>query len=301
MSKGLYVSFLGVDGIGKTTLAGRLARTLEDSGLPVRQVSWRGALDTPGPAWPHEALQQLWLETFRLLYGGARSEGEWLSLPRDYRQWRDDGWEPRLEELPLEAARPSGPLAATLAELAGNLILADEVIRPALRRGEIVIQETFPFKHVLKEILIGRRLVSGNGEWEGVAKSLESLVTDFFGSPPLRPDLGVLVDGPVDLAYRWRMSQTGRLSLLEDYGAAGERGMESFRALQEETAGIFRSVARRWGWVVHRVDDSGLEPNMRRGVDLILDQPRLREIGGRGRPSGERDVSGLAHPDVDHR
>lgn len=154
------------------------------------------------------------------------------------------------------------------------------MIRPALRQGEIVIQETFPFKHTLKEILIGRRLVSGNGEWEGVAKALETLVTDFFGSPPLRPDLGILVDGPVDLAYEWRMSQTGRLSVLEDYGAAGDRGMESFRALQEETARIFRSAARQWGWAVHRVDDSGLESNVRRGLDLILDQPQLRGIIG---------------------
>ncbi|GGT43232.1 hypothetical protein [Streptomyces chromofuscus] len=277
MSQGLHISFLGVDGIGKTSLATRLARLLGEHGLPVRLISWRGTLDEeedPQP-WPGVALQQLWLETFRLLYGGASCEGEPLDLPRDYVQWRDGGYEDRMGRSDVRGTRPAGPMAAALAELAGNVVLFPEVVRPAVQRGEIVIQETFPYKHVLKQLLIAERLQTDPAQVELIGHAM-SFMTTMFGSALFQPDIGVLVDGPVSLAYAWRIAESGHVGALEDFSAAGEHGEASFHRLQEETADAFRRVAKDWDWLVHTVDGTGLEENMRQGVELITAHPALR-------------------------
>ncbi|MEU2830339.1 hypothetical protein ACFXPI_16480 [Streptomyces sp. NPDC059104] len=281
MAHGLHISFLGADGIGKTTLVRTIASALRERGLTVREVSWRSCLDRDQNPWVSDTLQQLWLETFRLLYGGSRVGDEWLRLPRDFAEWRDGEWEDRLAELAPGPARPAGPLAAALVELAGNFVLAAEVIRPAVSRGEIVLQETFPFKHTLKELLIARRLAGADEQWSDALQQVQTLLEQVFGSPLLRPELGILVDGPIELAYRWRMAQSGRLGLLEDYRSAGTSGEEGFSLLQQDSVQLFRDMAKRWDWAVHTVDDSGLEPNLRRGLDLVLAQPCLQEVIGR--------------------
>lgn len=274
---GLYLSFLGVDGIGKSTLARAIADELERLGATVRFVSWRSYIEEKDqPAWPSEALQQLWLETFRLLHGGSRHDGQWLSLPRNYGEWRDEDWEERLGDLDLTAADPSGPLAAALVELAGNFLFSSQVIRPMAASGEFVVQETFPFKHTLKEVLIARQLAGGDPAQLAAVARVEAFLETSFASPQLHPDVGILLDGPVELAYQWRMAQNGRIGLLEDYGAAGDRGKDSFLALQRQTAEVFREASQSWGWLTHTVDGSGLQSNLSRGVALAMDHPAVR-------------------------
>ena len=79
--RGLYISFLGIDGIGKTTLAQSLAEELRKRGRKVTAVSWRSSLDADLPVWPQEALRTLWMDTFRLIFGGAMERGRHVSLP----------------------------------------------------------------------------------------------------------------------------------------------------------------------------------------------------------------------------
>jgi thymidylate kinase len=276
MSQGLHISLLGVDGIGKSTLASLLAQRLREHGIPVRLITWRRTLDDAEAqiSWPQVALQQMWVETFRLLYGGATSGGKSLLLPRDYPTWRDEGHEARLAASDVSGARYSGPLAAALVELAGNTVLFPEVIHPAVERGEVVIQETFPYKHVLKQLLVANRIGQDHAHSQ-LTEHVMSFMATTFGSGLFQPDIGVLIDGPVSLAYSWRMAESGHVGVLEDYGAAGERGESGFHALQEQTADAFRRVAKDWKWLVHTVDDTGLENNMRRGLDLVMAHPEL--------------------------
>lgn len=221
--EGLFVSFLGVDGIGKTTLSREVGSYLESQGFTVRHVAWRPLLSGEGRQWPGDALQELWVEAFRLLFAGGQRAGEPLRMPRDYRSWSEAGWENSLKDSHVTGVRPVGPLAAALVELAANLVVAAEQIQPALARGEVVLQESFPFKHVIKEVLISRRITTDRSSWSQTARLMRTFFKDIFNAFPLRPHVGVLVHGPVDLAYRWRMAQSGSLGVLEDYGAAGEK------------------------------------------------------------------------------
>ncbi|MEO3973600.1 hypothetical protein [Streptomyces sp. CAU 1734] len=276
MGQGLHISFLGVDGIGKTSLATHLAQLLREHGLPVRLISWRRALEqNEATPWPGHALQQLWLETYRLLYGGSSCNGTPVVLPRDYPHWRDGDYEDRLGRSEVSGSRHAGPTAAALVELAGNVVLFPEIVRPALQRGEIVIQETFPYKHVLKQLLIAERIPSDPVHGE-LIDHVMSFMTTMFGTAAFQPDIGVLMDGPISLAYEWRMDESGHVGVLEDFSAAGERGKLSFHRLQEQTVDAFRRVAKDWNWLVHTVDDTGLATNMSRGLELITAHPALR-------------------------
>ncbi|WP_031513267.1 hypothetical protein [Streptomyces sp. NRRL F-5123] len=270
--RGVYVSLLGVDGIGKTTVAERLVSDLRARGRTVTPVSWRASLHGDLPVWPQAALRTLWMDSFRLLFGGAVAGGEHVTLPERYEDWVREDAEEGLAGLEASASSPSGPLASLFVEFAGNLVLYAEVIRPALERGDVVVQETFPYKHVLKEYLLARALAGRAGDVpysRGDMDGLFAPVEAFFGGGPLRADVGLLVDGPVALAHRWRLGQGGRVGVLEDLRTAGEAGDEGFTRLQSESAERFRKFAADWGWSVHTVADAPVEENVPRALALL--------------------------------
>jgi thymidylate kinase len=280
MRRGFVVGFLGIDGLGKSTLASALAEQLECAGVDVVQVSWRRSLEETARPWPRVALQQLWLETYRLLLAGSTTVDGPVEIPRSYEAWRDSAAEERLaRERPTGAARSCGPLAAALVEVAGNLVVHDEVVVPAVERGAVVIQASLGVKNVIKELLVAHRLNADAQELVLV----DALITHFRTSPFLRPDVGLLVDGPPELALQWKLAEKGRLGLFEDYTAAGDRGTASFLELQSRSADIFRDLARSWSWPVHLVDGSGREANLRRGLDLLLSHPRIAPLLAAGR------------------
>lgn len=281
MSEGAYVSFLGIDGVGKTTLAKAFRDRLRGLGITVEDVSWRAVNQGAGASWPVDALQELWLDTFRLLFGGSKLAGDSVILPRSYDAWEREHWEEKLGELPVTSAHRSGPLAAALAELSGNLVLTDAIIRPLVVQGVVVIQETFPYKHVLKEILVARQ-ISNAPEFTNVCDLVESTTLAMFGSAHMQPDVGVLVDGNAALAHSWRMKEMGRLGLLEDFGAAGSRGRESYLRLQEQSSSFFSTAASSWGWMTHKVDDTGLVRNVERGVKLLMESAPIARIVANG-------------------
>jgi hypothetical protein len=296
--QGLYISLLGIDGIGKTSLARHLASALREGGAVVREVSWRSALDADLPAWPREALRTLWIDTFRLLVGGARTPaGEFISIPESYEAWREGKVEDSLGDAQRSASAPSGPLAAFLVELAGNVVLYSDVIRPAVERGEVVIQETFPYKHVLKEYLLALELAnrsSTGGYHRQHIQSLFAPVAQFFGQV-MRPDVGMLLDGAVELALSWRLRQSGRVGLLEDFRTAGDSGLEGFIRLQRESGRLYREFAERWQWDVHEVTDRSLGENLTSGLHALYARiAELRpewDLGNTG-PAARLDVDG---------
>ncbi|MFE1558329.1 hypothetical protein ACFW6V_25550 [Streptomyces sp. NPDC058734] len=281
MQQGLTVAFLGIDGIGKSTLCRAFEERLREAGQEVVTVSWRAALEETAAPWPAVPLQQLWLESFRTLYGAGLRDDRPLDIPRGYDEWRDKDWERHLAAEPVMRNRASGALAAAFVEIAGNVLLAAEVTRPALARGAVVVQESFPLKHVLKELAVAERLAAeGQGDPAAapvgeLARALRGMLDLVFGSGLLKPDVGILVDGPSAYAYRWRTAQNGAVGALEDYGVAGERSEESFSRMQDETAALFREYADAWGWIVHQVDDAGVEANTRRGLDALCAHPAL--------------------------
>ena len=157
-----------------------------------------------------------------------------------------------------------------IVEFAGNIVLNSEVIRPAVERGEVVIQETYPYKHVLKEYLLALELSKNSAGGRYSPSEVESLFAPWsLRRRVAHADLGVLVDGPVALAHEWRLKQSGQVGILEDLRTTGETGQDGFVRLQSDSAGRYREFAQKWGWCVHAVEDAPLEKNLTRGLDLV--------------------------------
>ena len=280
--RGAYVALLGIDGTGKTTLAEALAERCAQVGQPVRTVSWRRLIESPTePAgWPKDNLQNLWLEIFRLYYGGATLDGGARTMPGTYEELGAAGGTEHLHDARLEGVRAHGPLAAALLEIAGNVLLQRDAIERWVAEGCVVIQESYGFKHVVKELLLVEELDPG--------RAAEAALTlrfahDFFGRVCV-PDLGVLVAGDPELALRWRTAESGRTGVFENFAVAGEDPRASFLALQSRCVEIFDEFAAAHGWLRFEVRDVPREDNRDRLLAELATTPlgallRLDEVG----------------------
>src|SRR5213082_561371 len=136
-SRGLFISFEGMDGSGKTTQMHRLAARLRNQG--------RTVLETTEPGGPPIAMK-----IRRILLDSAN-----------------------------QALSPRAELLLYFASRAQNV---DEVIRPALERGEVVLSDRFTDSSLVYQ---------GYGRGLG-AGAVEAL--DEVACRGLKPDLTILVD-----------------------------------------------------------------------------------------------------------
>jgi thymidylate kinase len=283
-ARGAYVALLGIDGTGKSTLAAGLAERCVQVGQPVRTVSWRRLIESPAePAgWPKDSLQNLWLEIFRLYYGGATLDGGARQMPGTYAELVERGGTEHLHDAALEGVRAHGPLAAALLEIAGNALLVRDSIRQWVAEGCVVIQESYGFKHVVKELLLAGELDPAlAGE---VALTLR-YAHEFFGRA-CGPDVGVLVAGDPELALRWRTAEAGRTGVFENFSVAGADPAASFLALQSRCAAIFDDFAAAHGWLRVEVRDGPPAANRDRLFAALAPTPlgRLLRLSALGEP-----------------
>ncbi|HZB47730.1 MAG TPA: hypothetical protein VE547_01440 [Mycobacteriales bacterium] len=269
--RGAYVALLGIDGTGKTTLAEALAERCAQAGRPVRTVSWRRLVESPTqPAgWPKDSLQNLWLEIFRLYYGGATLDGGARTMPGSYDELVAAGGTEHLHDATVEGVRAHGPLAAALLEIAGNVLLQRDAIERWVAEGCVVIQESYGFKHVVKELLLVEELDPGLA---AEAALTLRFARDFFGRVCV-PDVGVLVAGEPALALRWRTAEAGRTGVFENFSVAGEDPGASFLALQSRCTAIFDDFAAAHHWLRFEVEDVPREHNRDRLLAALAPTP----------------------------
>jgi thymidylate kinase len=259
----LHIGFLGIDGIGKTSMARLLQAELESAGIAVQQVSWRDHVDADARPNVRAAFRELWVESWRLMFLG---DGEDPVVPPSYDEFQGEGWEDRLISLNVPANMAAGPLAAAWLELAAQVLLYHEVIAPLRNSGVWVIEESYPLKFVMKELLAARALSREPRAQQEVATALELLPALFR---PRAPDLGILVSGPVELAYQRRIAEAGETNSSEDLGQAGRKGRDGFVDLQSECDRRFREVAADESWLVYEMVDGPPEENFARLRELI--------------------------------
>jgi hypothetical protein len=286
--RGAYVALLGIDGTGKSTLAAGLAERCAQVGQPVRTVSWRRLVESPTePAgWPKDSLQNLWLEIFRLYYGGATLDGGAREMPGSYDDLVACGGTEHLHDAEVAGVRPHGPLAAALLEIAGNILLQRDAIERWVAEGCVVIQESYGFKHVVKELLLVEEL---DPALAGEAALTLRFARDFFGRACV-PDVGVLVAGDPALALRWRTAEAGRTGVFENLSVAGEDPATSFLALQARCTAIFDDFAAEHGWLRFEVQDESPAHNRDRLLAALADTPlgRLLQLGAVAEREGVR-------------
>ncbi len=267
---------LGPDGIGKTTLTENIRVQLAERDIELHVVSWRRLVDgSPGPApYPQTAFEQLWVEDWRLLYGGGRVDGQSVDerIPRTFEEFAALRAE---ETFPLgaEGVRSSGPLASGLVEASLDFVIEAEVVRPKAAKGAVVVRESYGYKPVLKALLIAAACQADTVP-RNVVERMIARVTDIYADPFLQPDVGIFLDGASDTAHARRSVEGRGVGVAEDYALSGPTGAESFLSLQEDCNRHFAKAADEWGWYRLEVADRTPHDLCTEIVDNLL-APRL--------------------------
>lgn len=264
---GMHVALMGIDGAGKSTLAHELAVVAERRGVAVRTVSWRSVIE-PGhdrATYPVQELRRLWLRSFRMYFADALGpDGTALDLPQSYEELNSRGGTEYLNGVVVSGQPPEGPLACAWIELAANTLLHHEVIRPLVNDGFLVLQESYGYKHLLKLFAYADGLSHSS---TSITAHCRAFARSYFGNY-LKPDLGIYVSTPPEVALRWRTSQ-GSLGTFETYATAGADPQQSFVRMQAETAASFDDFAAAFGWTTIAVRDVD-RPENRQAIWRVL-------------------------------
>jgi thymidylate kinase len=271
---GLHVAFLGIDGVGKTTLVREIAELARHNGRPVRVVSWRAVVDDVDglgtPRYAVDELRHLWVQSFRSYFGGATlADLSPVPLPVDFADLDRLGGTEYLNGVTVVGVDASGPMAAGWIEFAANSLLHEVVITRLVADGYLVLQESYGYKHPIKLFAFAEQ-VSAEGS---AAAAVGREVTDAFFGGALRPDLGVYVAGSPALALKWRRAQSGQVGTFESMATVGQDVDSSFVRLQEESVARFDAFAEAHSWLRVEVIDAPREENRRRILEVLSRTP----------------------------
>lgn len=274
-NKALDIAFLGIDGIGKSTIINHIVPIFKKKGLSAKVVTWRRAIGESDDDFSRDTLRDLYVGTFRTMFGWANDDTHKIRelFPASSEEFMRCGVEGRLGELSIQSNETKGLFATALIELAGNFILKDHEVERYTKDHDIVIQETFGFKHIVKELLIAKEIVNRD-ERDVAEKAIQDLLdlASASFSHWLQPKVGFFVKGDPEVAYSWRLRQSGRVGVIEDFGLASQTGMKSFVSLQSECNKIFEEFAKQCKWPVIEMKDRSIEENLDNACSVIFDE-----------------------------
>ena len=270
MTEPLHLALMGIDGAGKSSIAAELAESLRARGRAVEIVSFKRAMAGADPV-PSSILGHVAFASLKCQYAEAvltdpsRDRNSLLSAT-DLGAYFPEA-ERRLRSVPVErnAARPF--LSSALLEVVGGLWV-QAYIEPRLQAGVSIIDESYAFKHVLKNVLLAQRMTPPGSPVHVEAQGVLDTARSLFGAL-LGPTRGYWIDTDPQLALRWRTKAGETTTSFENYGLLGEIGDESFIAMQEDCRLAFETTARQWKWRRIAMHDQPREENIGRAIRLI--------------------------------
>ncbi|MFI6505415.1 hypothetical protein [Nonomuraea typhae] len=276
---------MGIDGAGKTTLLEYVRPALAEAGIECVDTSKRPAIRSvqSNEGFPARSLERLWLELWRLLLGGGRSDSD--QLPADTAiplQFTDQtkvasGWITDALPADVTGVRRSGLVASGLTELAIDQLIRAEIIEPVLARGAVAMLDAFGFKPTLIRIAIAREIADDTMSGDALDQ-FEAVLRAAYSTSFLQPDIGFLLDADPQRSYEWRMRQEGRLGVSEDLWLAGRKGGASYLALQTIMADKLRTAAVDWGWHILKVDGRPQRETADEAVEIMMHDAGMRRL-----------------------
>jgi hypothetical protein len=275
---GFDIALAGIDGVGKSTLSAGLATELRRHGYVVTVVSWRDYLRSPASGGQHGAVAAVYRAMIRSLYAaltgpdGEAAEHLLPGLDEDFRNGRavrmllDD---PSVR-VTLNPERLNLLLACGLLEAAARMAERETVIRPALARGEVVIQESHGLKNCVKYGLFAEHLANGDDVSHRTIADYLSVVRRCLveWSPAT---VSVLVTADPRLAYAWRKRQNGFISRGEYLETDGRSAEWGFLELQAGVQRALLSIADVEGWPRVTMTEQARELNLASAVGTTLE------------------------------
>lgn len=276
MSQPIHIALMGIDGAGKSTLAVRLTESIRASGRDAEIVSFKRAMAHADPL-TSGILGQLASASLRCQYADAEpdeptcdpglllSEAGNGSVLTEVTGLAEVEGLLRAVSIRRNLADPF--LSSALLEVVGGFWV-HRYVESRLREGIVVVDESYAFKHALKNVLIARRLAAPGSAVDAGAQHVLDVARSLYGCL-LQPTNGYWIDTDPALSLRWRKEHAGTTTSFETYGLTGDGGDDSFLAMQHDCRKIFEGVANEWQW--HRIEmtDRPCEDNMRLAVSHI--------------------------------
>jgi hypothetical protein len=273
---GFDVALLGIDGIGKSSVAKALAEVLRRRGRTVTVTSWHQHARGHGSGRGSQALRAAYGAMFRSVYAactGPDGAGADLLLPGLDADLFGTDPHARINdpdaEISLDVRHPGPLVAAGLMDLAAHIIERDFVIAPALARGEVVIQESHGLKNAVKLGMVAQSMTAGQAGRDGALRRYLAFARRCVDewSPPVQT---VVLAGDPELAYRWRKEQNGRIPRGEHADVAGRATRSAFVAFQSRVQERLLAAAEAEGWPCVRMADRARGENIDSAVRTAL-------------------------------
>jgi hypothetical protein len=247
---GQHIAFLGIDSIGKTTLARELVARLLARGLMSSTVTWKSAMLGNENRFVSETLRTLYVQSYAMMFSHCSFSEEKFDarelLQVSTEEFFSNSIEDKLIQAVPAANASEGLLAMALIEFAGNLFLHHHEIVKRRSLGEIIIQDSYGLKHVAKEILLMTMCPSEiSRKSDNLSKSFLQFIEDAF-SQLMPPDVGVFLRASPELAIKYGSGRPW--GLVEDLRSLGAPGNVGFFKLQTECNSIFERYALKNGW-----------------------------------------------------
>jgi len=186
---------LGIDGVGKSTIAAALREHLDAIGCESVIASWSSASRNHPNAFERGCMGDVLYTAFRCMYAQATIPGveiHKLFPPTAEEFFRHDSLRDQVLDLPVTDNAAWGLLAGALTEIAGNFMHRYMDVVPKLQTGKMVIQETFGLKHLVKDLYLAKTVAikNGNSELLPLISKLEELGETIY-SGVLAPQVGI--------------------------------------------------------------------------------------------------------------
>jgi thymidylate kinase len=276
-STGFDIALLGIDGIGKSSVSEALADVLRRQGYTVTRTSWQQSLRGDYSGRGSEALRATYGAMFRSIYSaciGPDGASADRLLPRLDEDLLGKDSQVRINdpdfEISFDVNHPGPFVAAGLMEMAARIIERDFIIKPALARGEVIIQESHGLKNAIKLGMFAKNMTIGRTETGRVLQEYFSFAHRCINewSPPAQT---ILLSGDPELAYRWRKEQNGRISRGEHADIDGRPVQSTFAQFQSSIQKVLVTIAESEDWPCVYMTDRPQQENIDSAVRITLE------------------------------
>lgn len=276
--KGVFITLVGSDYCGKTTVANSLQQELQREGIKNTLINWKTPLCDPNPDLVVEVLSSSILNFYKLFVGMLNIKGKGKremekfknNFPKSYADFKNSLIYKKLI-MSADFSVPKGLFyCLTIMEVATFSILYQRYVLPLLKKNFIVISDSWAYKNVVKDLIALKLCVCQKEDavkFNTFSKNIYEII-DIH----IKGDFTFLLDADINAIGKWKDK---KISLFESSRVIGSKKNQAFQEFQEEIKAEYSRLAQMKGWNRIKMLDRNKSENIMYAVRRIREVTRL--------------------------